>query len=66
MSSAFIACGIVGTFRCNHMADRRDLMKILSEKQVLECKNAEWYCKTIQKCKFDKLDVLIETVEKLS
>jgi hypothetical protein len=48
------------------MTDRSNLMKILSEKQVLECKNAEWYCKTIQKCKFDKLDVLIETVEKLS
>ncbi|MEX2680693.1 MAG: hypothetical protein Q6373_003785 [Candidatus Sigynarchaeota archaeon] len=48
------------------MADRRDLMKILSEKQVIECKNAEWYCRTIQRCKFDQLDVLIETVEKLS
>ncbi|NMC06194.1 MAG: hypothetical protein GYA24_13345 [Candidatus Lokiarchaeota archaeon] len=48
------------------MSDHRDLMKILSEKQVLECKGAEWFCKTIQKCKFDKLDVLIETVEKLS
>ncbi len=66
MSSTLIANGIVREDRCNHMADRRDLMKILSERQVIECKNAEWYCKTIQKCKFDKLDVLIETVEKLS
>ena len=48
------------------MTDRRDLMKILSEKQVLECKGAEWYCKTVQKARYDKLDILIETVEKLS
>nr|MDO8088153.1 hypothetical protein [Candidatus Sigynarchaeum springense] len=48
------------------MTDRRNLMKILSERQVIESKNAEWYCRTVQKCKFDKLDVLIETVEKLS
>lgn len=48
------------------MTDRRDLMKVLSEKQVLECKDAEWYCKTIQKCKYDQLDVVIETVERLS
>jgi len=42
-------------------------MKILSEKQVLiqDQNNGDWYCKTIQKAKYDKLDVIIEKVEKL-
>ncbi|MBN2151243.1 MAG: hypothetical protein JW839_07360 [Candidatus Lokiarchaeota archaeon] len=48
------------------MADRRELMKILSERQVVECKDSAWYCRTTQKCRFDKLDVVIETVERLS
>ncbi len=66
MTPGLIARAVVGKSRCNHMTDRMNLMKILSEKQVLECKDEGWYCKTIQKCKFDKLDVVIETVERLS
>ena len=66
MTPGLIALAVVAESRCNHMTDRMNLMKVLSEKQVLECKDATWFVKTTQRCRYDKLDVLIETLEKLT
>ncbi len=49
------------------MTEQKDmLMKILSERQVLLQKDDAWYCRTIQKAKYDTLDIVIEKVERLT